>query len=450
MYAHIWRRLKAQFQERATAQTAQNVAWLLGERVFRFFANVMVGFWVARYLGPERFGTLAYVLSLVAMFSWFAEMGLEAIVRREILRGHTDPTELLANSSIIRFVAGLLACAVSGVFIAHFEPQPEVQRLFGILMITLLQPALSTPELYFYAKLQARRIVIAQIVGISVGAVMKIGAIAAALPLSTFAWIVLAEMTTSCAMILYFGRKEGLRLSMRRFNPAICRALLSRSWPLVFSSLAVVIYMRVDVVMLRWLADERDVGMFSAAARLAEMFYFLPGILATSLLPSLLAARDGGAKLYRERLQQYYDLTVMVAYVIAIPVVCLSQVLVEIAYGAAYAEAANVLIVQAWACVFVFMGVARSQALLNDGQEKILLVCTCLGLLTNLLLNLILIPRYTAVGAAIATVASQFVSAWGSSWLFKNTRLTAKMQTRALLIPFRLRTYLAKPSNQPI
>ena len=208
------------------------------------------------------------------------------------------------------------------------------------------------------------------------------------------------------------------------------------------SGFAVTLYLRLDAIMLRSMVGVQEVGIYAAAVRFTEIWYFVPVALAASLLPALMRARERGPSAYARRLQAGYDLNAGLAYILAVPLTLLAPWVIQTAYGPAYAPAARVLSLHIWSSVFVFLGVARGQFLLNEGRTGFYLWATVAGLFVNATLNLALIPHHGAWGAALATLVGQAVAAWLTSFCFAPVRSSALMQTKALLIPFRWYRYV--------
>lgn len=156
-------------------------------------------------------------------------------------------------------------------------------------------------------------------------------------------------------------------------------------------------------------------------------------------------ARERPDAAYHARLQQYFDLNAAAAYALALPLALAAPALVRLAYGPAFGGSAAIVAVHIWACVFVFLGVARGQWLVNEGLQHFYLVSTLAGAALNVLLNFFLIPRWAGLGAAWATLASCAVAAWLASYGHAAVRPIAALQTRALLIPFRAWGYLRRP-----
>ena len=213
---------------------------------------------------------------------------------------------------------------------------------------------------------------------------------------------------------------------------------------MMVSSLAVIIYMRIDVVMLRAMKGDAAAGVYAAAVKLSEVWYFLPVAVGSSLLPALLRARASGREAYGARLQHYFDLSAAIAYGLSVPCALLAPWLIRLVYGASFAEAGPVLALHVWGAVFAFLGVARAHYLFNESLGRLHLLATASGALLNILLNRLLIPSHGPWGAALATVIAQAFVTWGLSFCFESTRWVAWMQTRALLIPFTFLRYVRR------
>ena len=412
----------------------------------RLVFGVGVGFWLARHLGPGRLGTLGYCTALVTLLGFVPSLGLDAVVKRDLLQRPEQTAGLLASSFFLRLAAGGLAYAAVLVLAAGgWGMNAEERRLLAVLGLLLFQPALFMPDLWLQVQLRAKISVAVQLAALVVGSVLRVGLILADGSLAAFAWVVVGEMLLGTVGILVFARRAGLTMPGAAASFATMKRLLAESWPLMFASLAIIVYMKIDEVMLRQLAGAEAVGIYAAATRLSEVWYFLPLALASSLLPALLRARERDAAAYARRWQQYYDLSAGAAYVLSIPIALAAPWLVRVAYGPVFAAAGPILAVHIWSSIFVFLGVARGQWLVAEGLQRFYLAATLAGAVANVLLNFIFIPRWGGLGAAWATVVSYALAAWLASYCHPAVRGTAAMQTRALFIPLRGWQYLRRP-----
>jgi len=423
---------------------AHNLGWLVAEKGARLVLNVGVGFWVARHLGPTQYGSLNYGLAVVGLVSLLAELGLESVVRRELIQTPARAVELVATMGGLRLAGGVVAYALLVAGMQLGWATPAERGLLAVLGLTLFQPALMVTDLWFQARLRAKFSVWAQVAALTAGAAMRVALIVAGATLIGFAWAVVAEAGVAVALLALLARREGLALRPGAFDAVLARRLVREAWPLMLSGFAVILYLRIDAIMLRAMVGEAAVGIYAAAIRFTEIWYFLPMALGSSLLPALLRARERGPEAYAARLQAYYDLSTGLAYGLSVPIALAAPWLIRLAYGPAFAGAAPVLALHIWSSVFVFLGVARGLFLVNEKFTRFYLAATLTGAALNIGLNCWLIPRHGPWGAALATVAAQAVAAWASSFCFAPVRQTAWMQTRALLIPVRWFRYVRR------
>jgi O-antigen/teichoic acid export membrane protein len=209
---------------------------------------------------------------------------------------------------------------------------------------------------------------------------------------------------------------------------------LRDSWPLIFGSIAASIYMRIDQVMIKEMLDAEAVGQYAAAVRLSEAWYFIPVVISASLFPAIINAKKVSEKLYYERLQKLYDLMVWTALAIAIPMTFMSDWIVELLYGEKYYQAGSVLMIHIWAGVFVFLGVASGKWLLNENLQKIAFYRTFYGMLINISLNYLLIPKFGIIGAAISTTISYMFAGYLLDISNKKTKQMFFMKTKTILV----------------
>lgn len=425
-------------------QGRENFLWLVADKCLRLVAGVLVGLVVARYLGPERYGLLAYAGSVVALLMPLAELGVEAVVRRRLIAAPEEAARWLSLVWRIRLATGVVLGLALGAWLGFGREPDGADHLILILAVGLLQPAGMTADLWLQANLLAKRATVASWFALSGGALVRLQLVSTGAGLPAFAWITVGEGLLNCALVWFAARQAGMPRLAPGTRLAPARELLAQSWPLLLSGLTVMLYMRIDLVMLRQLAGDASAGTYAAAVRLSELWYFLPGALASSVLPGLLRHKSAGPEAYARAMQRYYDFSAALGYVAALGTCLLAAPLINLAYGAEFRGATTVLRWHSWAVVFVFLGVARGQFLVNENLGMFYLLTTTLGAGLNILLNYWLIPVHGPLGAAWATLATYGLAAWGASWLHPRVRANAAMQTRALLVPLLGWRYLSR------
>jgi polysaccharide transporter, PST family len=234
----------------------------------------------------------------------------------------------------------------------------------------------------------------------------------------------------------WFYRRHGPPLSTWRPARAWAVRLLRDGWPQMLSVLSILIYMKIDQVMLGQMSGEHQVGLYAAACRLSELWYFLPMALIANLFPSIVAIREVNRPLYYRRMLWLFSLMSAVSLAVSAGIWWCSDWLVLSLYKAPFAAAAPILTIHVWSSLFVFLGTAQEPWNVAEGLMRLSLFRTASGAVMNVLLNLVLIPRYGGVGAAWATLISYAWSATFSNLLFKETRPMFWLQVKSIAFPW--------------
>jgi O-antigen/teichoic acid export membrane protein len=413
-----------------------NTGWLFSDRIARMVLGVLVASLTARYLGPERFGQFAYAAAFVGLFAPVAMLGLDGIVVRNLVARPEARNELLGTTFWLK-AAGSLVVGSAAVG-AGWLMRPHDGVFLWLVAVTalgLLVQAFDTIDFWFQAEVASWRTVVARSGAFLAMSAAKLGLIALHAPLVAFAWANTIETAIAGLGMVVAYRWYGGRMSAWTPRWAVVRDLLRDSWPLILSSVAVVVYMRIDQVMLGSMATQREVGTYAAAVRLAEAWYFVPMAICSSVFPSIVAARGVSEDLYYSRLQRLYGLMAFAAYAVALPTTFLAGPVIHWFYGDAYRGAAPMLAVLIWAGLFTNLGVARSSFLMAENWGRVHLGTVIAGAVINVILNLWWIPRYGGMGAVWASCVAYWFAAHGSCYCYPPLVRTGNMLTKAMLWP---------------
>jgi len=413
-----------------------NTGWQFADNLVRMSVGLVVGIWLARYLGPEQFGLFSYALALVALFSTLAALGLDDIIVRDLVRDPTGKEELLGTSLLLKLIGGVVSFLAAVGSIVLLRPTDNLSHwLVAIVALGAVFQAFNIIEFWFHSQVQVKYAIFAKNTAFLLCSCLKIGFILASAQLILFAWLALFEIVLGALGLMIAYGARGNRLSAWRGRRAKASGLLKDSWPLMLSGMVIMVYLRIDQVMLGEMAGNEEVGIYSVAVRLAEVWYFIPTAIYWSVFPGIIKAKAADDALFYERLQKLYNLMALSAYAVAVPMTLLAHWLVPTLFGEAYARGGLMLAVLIWSNVFTSLEMARSAFLTSMNWTRIYLLTVLLGCLLNVVLNYWLIPIYGGMGAVIASVFAYWFAAHGSCFLFRPLARTGAMLTRALLYP---------------
>jgi O-antigen/teichoic acid export membrane protein len=413
-----------------------NTGWLLADKIIRMGVGLFVGVWVARYLGPEQFGLFSFAGAFVALFSAISTLGLDGIVVRNIVRNSSTKDETLGSAFVMKLIGGAATFLFVVVGISMVRPGDSLAfSLTGIISVGMIFQAFDAIDFWFQSQIQSKYSVYAKNSAFLIISSVKIILILSSASLIAFAWAGLAEVIIGSAGLVIAYQKCGRNIMDWRIRSAQALGLLKDSWPLMMSGIAVMIYMRVDQIMLDLMVGDHEVGIYSAAVRLAEVWYFIPMIVASSVFPSIVEAKKMSEELFLDRLQKFYNGMALISYLIVLPVTILADWVINLLFGLPYSRAGLMLAILIWSLVFVSLGVARSTFLTTMNWTKVHLITVSAGCVVNVGLNFLLIPRYGGTGAAIASCIAYWLAAHGACFFYKPLWKTGYMITKAMLYP---------------
>jgi O-antigen/teichoic acid export membrane protein len=417
---------------------AENSGWLLASHVIRLTVGFVTVVWLTRYLGPEAFGLYSYVISLVLIFAAVASVGMTSLVTRDLVETPGARNYILGSAVAIRLAGSLVATVLLVLTALAFHDDADVRfALVAFGMVLLVQPLQIVP-LFYEAETKSRYVVWVQLPVAGLYLVMVAAMVTLELSVVWFLVARLAQTVLADIGVMATFWRQGYRPMAWRVDLARVRGLIREAWPLVFSAFGAVLYLRIDQVMLGQMTNSTEVGTYAAAARLSEIWYFVPGLIVASAFPYLLRLREADSLAYRRRLQQLFDVLAWLGVGVAVAITLAAPMLVGLLFGEEFAASTVVLRVHVWATVFIFMRAAFSRWLVAERLLLFSLVTQGAGAATNVLLNLVLIPVAGGLGAAWATVGSYAVASLIALAVFPVTRPAAAMMIKTIGAPSRL------------
>lgn len=401
-------------------RVAKDASWLASDQLAGLAIGVAVGIVVAGLIGPQQLGILAYASAAYAMVAP-AIQALDPMMIRRFAATDTAGAFLVASRRIY-LVLGLLGLGVV-VLLALLR-----WRETPVLLATLLAglPLLFSSWLlavpWLIAQGRARslariRLFTSSSVGLArIGLALVVGTAIAQQAATAAGGFLGALLAFRVAKIESLSRGED-----REPAAVACefRAILREGWPFVLSAVAVALYSSSDQLLLGLLATDWETGQYALAARLLSVAFALPAALAMATAPSIARARANDPLKYQRQLQRLASYSVGGAVMVGVAVLGLAFGIMRLGLGDEYAPALTLLIIMLPSCVFVAMGVTRSQWIVNEQRARFGLVSTAGGAVLNVLLNLWAIPMYGASGAAMTTVVSYFAATVVSSLVYR-------------------------------
>ncbi len=422
MYILSWNYIKEKWANAGFQKYFQNMSWMFASRILCMIISFITTVIVARRLGPINFGQLNYAISFVGIFGILSSLGIDNILYRDLIKNPDKKREFLGSAFFIKLIAGSFT-AVLVIVSSIFWAQDDVSKVLIIVLSgTFIFNTFRIIGYEFYARAKSKYPSIITLVVTFILSTLKIIVMLAGKGVIYLAFILLLESILDAIFYWYiYTKKYKETVFQWRFDKKIALTLLSDSWPIIFTSAFILIYSRIDQILIKYWMGPENVGIYSSAVAIAEVWYFLPNVIIPSLFPAVINAKKTSEEIYRVRIRKISFLLFVLSIVVAVITTLFAPLMIKIIYGNAFISASIILKIYVWSNVGTFLGVLATHYLIAENKKGVLAFMTFVPMIINVILNIVLIPKYGIVGSAYATLISYLIGPV-SILLFKEPR----------------------------
>lgn len=425
------------YDKRKIVSLIKNTGWIFFDKIFRIIAGISVSILIARFLGPSDFGILNYITVFPLMFAAFVNLGLGNILFNEfIARNDIEKNkELFSTSLLLRLMAGLISYILIIIIstITHHTDE-ALNVLVCISALSLIVQSFDIIDVYFQSQRLTKFSIIPKLIIFFIATLVRLYGLWIKAELKFFVIVGVAEAVSSTLLaFMVYARFVKFNFMRLQIDKTLALYLLKISWPLMISELFLFLYVRVDLLMIKQLSTTAELGNYSVTMRITDLWYFIPVAITTSLAPSLVSMRSTN---YAEYLNRYKYLLAMLASIsltISFSVTIFADQFIHLIYGNKYDGVGTILSINIWTGLFVFLAIGSNQWFVIENLQRFILIRTVMGAIINIILNFMLIPRFGAIGASLATLAAQLFASYLINGMYHKTREIFHVQNYALL-----------------
>lgn len=403
-------------EESLTRKVARNtIIQFAGKTMATFLAVVIAGL-MMRYLGPEGFGEYTIIVTFLAIFSTIADLGLQAILTREISKEGADVKKIVSNIFTIKLIFGLSILLLAPAVVLFFPYSALVKKgiLIGVLSylcILLIQTLWGVFQKHFRMEKVAIGEVTAKVVwllGVIACVRFDLGL------LYIIAFVVLANFLNLIMILLFAQRFVKIRLA---FDFLEWKRFLRIAYPLAIMAALTLVYFRVNIILLSVLKSEVEVGIYGAANKIMEFLITFSAIFCGLLLPVL----SRTIFLDRQKFIKVYQKGFNALAILALPLVFGTQFfakpIIVLLGGMEFLASANVLRILIFSCAFIFFAHFFVYAVVAANQQKKAAWFYGIAALVAVVGNLIFIPYFSYYATAVVSIVSEAIICISCAWI---------------------------------
>lgn len=418
-----------------------NVIWSLGGKIVSMASALFVGILVARYLGPEKYGLMNYVISYVALFTVVASFGMNNIEIRELSKHNENRNTILGTCFRLRLMFAVMAYLLMCVTLLIYKSDAFTSAMiltYGLVLFTETGAVLRN---YFTSIVKNEYIAKSEIFRTLIGAVVKILLLWFKAPLQYF---IIAQLFDSflVASGYYICYKKSVgSLREWNFDKTLIPYIVKESFPLLLSGAAIIIYQRIDQVMIGNMLSKEDVGYFATAGKFVDLILFIPTVLVQTITPMLVRIKEQNELSYEQKKRTFVSITTWIAIIISFMVSLMAFCLIRYTFGESYIAAIPVLQIMAYKAVGMALSASGGQIIIIERMQKWAFIRNVLGCFLCIILNYYLLPIYGIVGSAAITIFTVLFTGTLSNVLIPQYHSIFKIQMYALFFGWKELAY---------
>lgn len=400
------------FKNTSAKQTvAKNTIWLTISQIGGRIVRSAIIVYAARVLGTAEYGLFSYAITLAGLMNTLMDPGVNSVLLREIAKSPEEARRKIFSTALaIKVMLVLLGTGIVIYLGPYFSILPGAKDL---LPITGLILSFDTLREFFLSLVRGMEQMEwdAAIALLTNVAIVTCG----------FKFI-LADPTAKSLVLGYaVGTGIGVIAAivvLRRFLEPVVKEfafgliapILKSAWPFAVTGALGILFTNTDILIISWMKTASDVGIYSAAIRLIQVIYLLPNIVQLTTLPVFSRLAKPENQEFRQALEQTISILFLASIPMAIGGVILGTQIMTLVFGPAFASGGLAFEILIATIVIAFPGSIIVNAIFAYGHQRSLIIASALGGISNVLFDLLLIPRWGIAGSAVATLLAQILS----------------------------------------
>jgi len=399
------KKIKSLLQNRV----AQNAGWIVAGRIAQMVVSLVVGVLTTRYLGPSNYGLINYAGAYTTFFAAICTLGINSVIVKEFVDNSEREGEIIGTALLLRAISSFASAAlIVGISSVLDAGETTTQIVVGLCSVGCIFQIFELFKYWFQAKLQSKVTAITTLVAYIITAIYKVILLINGKSVEYFAFATTVDyICVGMVLFVCYIRHGGQKLCI---SLQYGKQLLKKSYHFIFPSLMVAVYAQTDKIMLKHMMNDAEIGYYSTAIALSNMWCFILSAIIDSLYPPIMEAFSRDKAQFDKKNKMLYAIVFYLAMFVSVFFTILGKPLIALLYGNAYAPAVGPLRIVTWYTAFSYLGVARNAWIVCMKKQKYLKYIYCSSAIINVVLNFFFIPLWGASGAAAASLVTQIAT----------------------------------------
>ncbi|OUD41324.1 hypothetical protein BS623_08760 [Vibrio parahaemolyticus] len=381
----------------------KNVTWSLSDKLLRLLLGIVISAAIARHLGVDAFGALNFSITVLSILTIITSFGFNKIITREVSSNSRDSSLIVEGLFIFRVLISLISFFLTIIILLLFF---SIDYIYIVIVLFSLFPlSFDVFDFSEQGRNGFKKISLIRTFSFLSSSVIRLFFIYIGLDFSFFVVAIVLEHTITAVLLYYFVLKKDYKeLKVRFTSLEKVKPIILESFPEMLAGLFGILFMKMDQLLISYYYGKYELGIYTAATRLTEAWYFIPTAILAVVLPKINRIKiDKGD--YTSAIESSISILVFIAIIVSIFFNLFSDLIVQVIFGEEYFSSSKIIVIHVWSSVFLCMGLASGTYLILEGKLKYSLYRNLLGVITSFAFGLVLIPKLGIEGAAYSTLA---------------------------------------------
>lgn len=425
--------INKQYLSPSKTNLIKNLYWATIGKACNLASGLIVGIIVARYLGPEQYGLMNYVISYVFLFQTIAIFGLDSIEVREEAKDLDNYNKIIGTAFSLKLILGIIMMFATIITSLFIESDLYTTILVAIYSLTIVLNSFNVIRNYFTSIVQNEYIVKAEISRTAIGIGLKLVLLFFKSSLTVFVIAYMIDyLLLASGYFMAYKYKVG-RIKDWKFDIKYATHLIKESFPLMLTSTAVLIYQKIDQVMIGQILNNEAVGYFAVASRFVEVLIYVPMVIAQTTMPILVKYREESQDLYIEKSQKFMNISFWSTMTFSILTALFSWWIIYLTFGKNYLPAVIILQVMSFKAASVALSNTAGTMLIIEGLQKYAIIRDLIGCLVCVSLNYIMLPKIGILATAFIAILSNLAAGYIADAIIPAYRHIFIQQTKTII-----------------
>lgn len=387
----------------------KNISSLLGAQIISTLLRTVLLIYIARVLGNEIFGKYSFIISLTAMFLIISDFGIKGLAIRDVSRNTSSVSKYLENIIILKLLFSLISVFIFILVVTLLDMPQDTTRASYIFAGGLFFQSISHAFRWVFHALQTMELEALQRVAERVIIlILSVWLLSQGFGLIALSFVFLfTQIGIFCLSAFFVIRKT--KIHKVKIDLPFCKYIMKTAVFFALYEVLWMIYFKIDIVMLGKFKGEIEVGWYNAAYIIVNAIAFISMISMQAIFPVLSSFYKNNKNKFKETVERLFRYLLLIVLLIIPIIFVFSDKIINLLYGSGYSQSITALRILIFVLIFLFPVTLFIHTLAASNRHKKLALISFTGVIVNVLLNYIFIPRFSYIGAGIATIITEIV-----------------------------------------